>query len=326
MLKKTISATVLIIAGFTTFSQQTDIDTLSLPPIFEYSYEISSICMAHGKFYLPSEKCKVIFVADIKNPKNYEIIDLSHEPLFKSKIEIEGAALYKNHLFMVDEAQSKVFNYNSESKTLDSIETQKTDFKKCQNREYGLEGIAVDSVNNKVYILREKNAKSQSEIYVFKINENNNKISFEQTKKFYIQHSDINWRYSDLFFDQNIKKILCLKSYYNENDSCIENKFQIDTLSDCVKNNSVIKGDEKKFKNLDIDVCHFKSKNYSTNLEGICVYKENFYIVSDNHQGRAKCEFKDKKTLLFKMPYSENQNTKEIHSNKTGKLKKPRGK
>ena len=78
-----------------------------------------------------------------------------------------------------------------------------------------MEGLTVNPNQKLIYILRERNGNNQTEIYTLEIG-NNDSLNYKN--KFIINHNNNNWRYSDLYYDQDENVLFGLRSFYNRNE------------------------------------------------------------------------------------------------------------
>ncbi len=312
-MKNVIAISLLILIGKLSFAQG---QKIGLSKEFQEGYELSSIYIDDSFVYLPTEKCKKILKISTKSLSSGKPLTtcghIDMGPLFAAKkatsVEIEGIAFYNGHLLMADEKKPAIWDYDLSGHQLNEMEIKGFDISQDVG-DSGVEGITVDPVNNLCYILKERGPESHSTIHVFKISG----LTLDFQYNIPIKHNSANCRYSDIYYDVQSKYLLCLKSCYC-GKNCKENAYAIDRfflkfykkgeiLKSADQSSLAIKGMEKT----EIEGM------YSTNLEGLCIYKTDAYLVSDNVWGgsetlvdRSCKEQQRKSALLLKIPgYSE---------------------
>lgn len=277
---------------------QNNVELLSNNSFFENALQCSGLIIYNQKLYMPAEKCNKLIVTDINgnNPETVSL-DFSGIGIDPQSTELEGLALYKNYLFLTDESSQnhRLYYYNLSIKHLRTIESG--DVLNGDTAEYGIEGIAVDTTKNTCYVLKEKDGHGQSIIREFNIVEKDESITLEFRRNIYVVHPNNSWRYSDLYFNYDDKYLYCLKTTYGS--------YQVDTIpTDHLRKGDITIPKEKMklFMDISEDVILCEKDGYDSNLEGITIYKNQLYVVSDN----AKTDDRDceragsKKTLLLK--------------------------
>lgn len=271
---------------------------LSNNSFYKKLWQFSGLTIYNNRIYMPAEKCSKLIVTDTNGIyKNIIFIDFSIIGVDSKNTELEGVAAYKNHLFITDESSKQhcLYSYNLSSKNLYKIESG--DVLNKDIGEYGMEGIAIDSINNKCFVLKEKNGNKQSVIREFELIEKGDKITLRFIRNIYIAQPDFSWRYTDLYFNHIDKNLYCLKTKIGE--------YQIDTISIplTIDDETIPIELNKKFMDISNTVNMYNKVGYHSNLEGLAIHNGNIYIVSDNaYTSDRNCDKpSEKKTLLLKI-------------------------
>jgi len=274
------------------------INNLPLPEEMNKQVCISGMKFFDGKLYMVSERCPEIFIAD---PVTAAITGkiITQVP---QDFEMEGMTSYKKKLYLVSENAVAIYEVDPANGHAKVINTSIALPPKSKSGD-GMEGIAANEVSNKFYLLRERNEDmSRSQIYTFSIEpgSEDNSFSLKYESMIELPLNNPQWRYSDISYDQEKNRLLCLKSFskgklrqqYIETIEIDKNgNLQVETLKDlAVENFSGISN-------------QYKDQDYSMNLEGITVDAAgNIYVVSDNTSGKAQCEMPAKeKTILLQL-------------------------
>jgi hypothetical protein len=182
---------------------------------------------------------------------------------------------------------------------------------------FGIEGIAVSESAGICYVLKERNENFESEIRQFRIRQENGMIFFDSVSNTIVEHdkdntqAEKNWHYTDIYHDEDTKRLYLLKSFFVDYSSSL-NRYHIDTLEKItgrINRDFIPKTGNKLFFDLSDEmkktatISLAAGKRYSTNLEGICFYAGDCYIISDNKWGdSADCNIlSDERTLFLKI-------------------------
>jgi uncharacterized protein YjiK len=275
-----------------------EINNVILPDALNKQVCISGAKYLDGKLYFASERCPMILVMDPENSNTINSIPL----MVPKEFEMEGMTSYKNKLYLVSENAVAIYEADINSGSVKVIETSIPLPPKSKNGD-GMEGIAANGTDNKFYLLRERNENmTRSQIYIFSIEpgsgDNSFSLKYESMTELPLQTPQ--WRYSDICYDKDNDRLLCLKSFskgklrqqYLESVD-IDKKGNPDAGT--LKNVPV-----EKFSDISNE---YKDQGYSMNLEGITIDKDgNIYIVSDNTSGKAQCDQPSKeKTILLQL-------------------------
>ncbi len=275
-----------------------EINNVHLPDALNKQVCISGAKYLDGKLYFASERCPLILVMDPENSNTINSIPL----MVPKEFEMEGMTSYKNKLYLVSENAVAIYEADINNGSVKVIETSIPLPPKSKDGD-GMEGIAANGTDNKFYLLRERNEDmTRSQIYTFSIEPGSEDNSFSLKYESMIELSlkTPQWRYSDICYDKENDRLLCLKSfskgklrqqYLESVDIDKKGNLQAETL----KNVPV-----EKFSDISNQ---YKDQGYSMNLEGITVDKDgNIYIVSDNTSGKAQCDLPAKeKTILLQL-------------------------
>lgn len=265
----------------------------------EFSNKIgaSGVAFNNDKLYIILERCKKILVVNTLSVTK-DIIPLNKLP--NANKNLEGITIYNNSFFLMDEDSPKIYKCDLNGKFLQEFifePIEKPIHKKAGD---GFEGITIDSVNKVIYVLHER-AKYKSGwasmIYTLKIQE---KPKLEILSSHLLPLEDSSWRYTDLFFDK--KSLICIKTKYDNSAQSCEGEYLLYRIPIDVSGKLSSDIEEKNITSL---VCHWKSQNYDSNIEGVTLDKQGYmYLVSDNVSNSSSCDENkpaDKKTLLLKI-------------------------
>jgi uncharacterized protein YjiK len=252
----------------------------------------------NSKLYFASERCPVIFEFDADTRQITNNINIQVPQNF----EMEGLTSYKNKLYLISENTAAIYEVNITNGDIRIVETSNPLPAKTKSGD-GMEGIAANEKDHKFYLLRERNEDmSKSQIFTYSIepSSEDNSISLKYESMIELPLLNPQWRYSDICYDQENNRLLCLKSYskgklrqqYLETVLVDESgKLMAETLQNIpVENFSSISNE-------------YKDKAYSMNLEGITVDKDGtIWVISDNTSGKAQCDMIAKeKTILLQL-------------------------
>lgn len=275
---------------------QYSINNVPLPSEMNNQVCISGMKFYDGKLYLASERCPIIFVADPISGKILNSINLQ----VSQKFEMEGLTSYKKKLYLISEEAVALYEVDLESGSTRIVSTSISLPPKSKEGD-GMEGIAGNETNQKFYLLRERNEEmTNSEIYTFSVETEKEGLSLKFESKIAMPLENTQWRYSDICYDKENNRLICLKSYskgklrqqFLESINIDANgMLQVETLKDI----PVDKFSEISNK--------YKDQDYSMNLEGITLDNNgNIFIISDNTSGKAKCDQPAKeKTILLEL-------------------------
>lgn len=275
-----------------------EINNIVLPDVLNKQVCISGTKYLDGKLYFASERCPVILVMDPENNNTINSIPLK----VPQEFEMEGMTSYKNKLYLVSENTVAVYEADINTGSVKVIETSIPLPPKSKDGD-GMEGIAANGTDNKFYLLRERNEDlTRSQIYTFSIEpgSEDNSFSLKYESIIDLPLKTPQWRYSDICYDKENNRLLCLKSfskgklrqqYLESIDIDKKGNLQAETL----KNMPV-----EKFSDISNE---YKDQGYSMNLEGITIDRAgNIYVVSDNTSGKAQCDMPAKeKTILLQL-------------------------
>ncbi len=274
------------------------INNMTLPAEMNKQVCISGMKYLDGKLYFASERCPLIIVMDPATSTIIKTISLQ----VPQEFEMEGMTSYKNKLYLISENIAAIYEVESSTGALKTIETSIPLPPKSKSGD-GMEGIAGNSNDNKFYVLRERNENmTKSQIYTFSVEpgseDNGFSLKYESMIELPLQTAQ--WRYSDICYDKENDRLLCLKSfskgklreqYIEAVDIDKKGNLLIETLKNVpVENFSGISN-------------QYKDQSYSMNLEGVTIDKDgNIYVVSDNTSGKAQCDQAAKeKTILLRL-------------------------
>ncbi len=292
-----------------TSAQKHNIQLIELPQAFNSELEISGLVGHNDSLYFISEREKIVFVVNRKNYSLHSTISLTQPILHYNSlnpeneinirtIEMEGITWHNGNLLLVDEGNTALYLFQLRNNTIEKMQTDINLSEFTGSR--GMEGIAINTTQKLVYILRERNGNNQTEIYTFKIVEEN---LLNYLQKFTIDHDSNNWRYSDIYFDQDENMLYGLRSFYNhslpETAKCYVDQIPVNATgfphqpvlfhNDETLNDSIIQNRCK----------------YVSNLEGIYKTVKKIYLVSDNRHGSKNCNPKPVKTMFIEYILNE---------------------
>lgn len=294
-----VSATLSVIAAVAQpMPLPYTIQNMPLPDALNKQVCISGMKYMDGKIYFASERCPVIFAIDPATSAITSTININVTQVY----EMEGLTSYKNKLYAVSENMVAIYEINPADGATQELKTSQPLPPKSKNGD-GMEGIAANETNNKFYLLRERNEEmTVSQIWTFSIEpgSEDNSFSLKYESMIELPLKNPQWRYSDICYDKENDRLLCLKSYSKGKlrQQFIE-AIEIDKSGNLQK---------ETLKDLNVERFseisnEYKDQDYSMNLEGITVDKDgNIWIVSDNTSGKAMCDMPAKeKTILLQL-------------------------
>lgn len=308
-MKTFLTILIFLIISLFTKAQEHNIQFIDLPQAFNSELEISGLVGHNDTLFFISEREKVVLVVNRNTYKLLSTISLT-EPIldYNSRnpeneinirtIEMEGITWHNNNLLFVDEGNTALYLFKLRTNTIEKMQTDINLSEFTGSR--GMEGIAINIAQKLVYILRERNGNNQTEIYTFKM-VNDNFLKYLQ--KFTIDHDSNNWRYSDLYFDLDEKMLYGLRSFYNHNSpesaKCSVDQIPVDTKG--FPHQPIrFHNDE----NLNDSIIQNRCE-YVSNLEGIYKTGKKIYLVSDNRRGSKNCNPNPVKTMFIEYTLNE---------------------
>ena len=299
----TLSVTV-ICAVFLSFNPLYSISNIPLPAEMDKQVCISGLVYSSDRLYFASERCPMIIASEPSTGKILETYRMNVPQNF----EMEGITTFKNKFYLVSENVAALYEFDPTTKAFRQVQTGNPLPPKTKNGD-GMEGIAGNAVNNRFYLLRERNDDmSFSQIFTYTVKETEGGLSLEQESMIPLPLENPQWRYSDICFDPENSRLLLLKSY---SKGRLRQQF-IEAL-EIDKEGKLVAGSVTNVpvENFSTISTQYKDQDYSMNLEGITLDTEgNLYVVSDNTSGKAACdEPARERTILLKL--KKNQPSKE---------------
>ena len=299
---KTISLIAACLSALGSFAQPMPvpyvIQHIPLPAAMDKQVCISGMKYMDGKLYFASERCPLILVAD---PANGDITGTISTQAGQ-EYEMEGLTSYKNKLYAVSENIVAVYEIDPATGATHALSTSVPLPPKSKSGD-GMEGIAANETNNKFYLLRERNENMTfAQIWTFSIEPSgeDNSFSLKYDSMIELPLPNPQWRYSDICYDKENDRLLCLKSY---SKGKLRQQF-IEAIE--IDRNGNLQQETLKDLNIErfSEISNtYKDQDYSMNLEGITVDKDgNIWVVSDNTSGKAQCDLPAKeKTILLQL-------------------------
>jgi len=272
------------------------VDQINLPPDLNKQVCISGMKFYNKQLYLASERCPFIIVFDPEKRQISNTINLRVPQNF----EMEGMTSYKDKLYLVSESKAAVYEVTIATGAVKTMQTSIPLPEKLKSGD-GMEGIAANEKNNKFYLLRERNEDlTKSQLYTFSVEKSSESGDFMLKYESMIEMplETPQWRYSDICFDSDKDRLLCLKSY-----SKGKSRQQYLESIDIDNSGKLLEATRKTIpveKFTDASIA-YKTQDYSMNLEGITIDDNGtIYIISDNTSGKASCDVEAKeKTILL---------------------------
>lgn len=301
--KKIISLLLVFISTVTT--AQYSINLYTTTPQLANRISISGIAILNNKLYMAAERCKKLFVADLSTHQIVDTIQL----ISTDTLEIEGIAEYNKQLYCVSETNSKTYHINLITGKL-TPQSYELDFSKLLGpfKGDGLEGIAINTPSNLLYVLLERNStKDYAQIYTFEYNLTSavDALQLNFRNSFSLKLDSVEMRYSDFCYDAATNNLLLLKSFYKNKIG----RYSVETLA--LDNDGMPKGLPAVAENLNPIfftqvIRSYENLGFDSNLEGIAIDEKGvIYITSDNAMGEANCEPNaekpSKKTLVIEL-------------------------
>jgi uncharacterized protein YjiK len=273
------------------------INNIPLPEAMNKQVCISGMKFMDNKLWFASERCPIIYAAD---PASGQIVN-SVSIRVPQEFEMEGMTSCQGKLYLVSENTAAVYEVDAVTGDLRVVSTSIPLPPKSKNGD-GMEGVAANESHNKFYLLRERNEeRTQAEIYTFSINrDEKGSLSLTYESMISLPLENPQWRYSDICFDNENKRLLLLKSY---SKGKLRQQY-LETIETDAEGNIA----SSRLQNIPVDRFsdisnHYKDQDYSMNLEGITIDDSgNIYIVSDNTSGKAQCDLPAReKTILLEL-------------------------
>ncbi len=300
--------TVPVVCCFTLLSAQPpsvplySITQIPLPAAMDNQVCISGMVYEGQHLYFASERCPMIIVSDPETGAIVRTINIR----VNQNYEMEGMTAYNNKLYLISENIASVYEVDLTTGALRTVQTSQALPEKSKSGD-GMEGIAANKLNNKFYLLRERNDNmSASQIFTYSIEGGtaDQPLSLKYESMIELPLDDPQWRYSDICYDGDNAKLILLKSYSKGRlrkqfiesiDISAEGKLAAETIKNIpVENFSTISN-------------QYKEQDYSMNLEGVTLdTKGNIFVVSDNTSGKAQCDAPAReKTILLQLKKKE---------------------
>ncbi len=300
---RTHLAAVLTSISFITYAQPPKVPMYTINNIPLSTEMNKQVCISgmkylDSKLYFASERCPMIIAAD---PNTGEISSTLRIQVPR-EFEMEGMTSYHKKLYLVSENTAAVYEVDVQTGELREIQTTMALPAKSKDGD-GMEGIAANEAHGKFYLMRERNVeKTQTEIYTYSIEQKDEQtapvLTYESTITLPLENPQ--WRYSDICFDRENSRLLCLKSY---SKGKLRQQF-LESI-DIDANGNL---QRETLKNMPVDKFseisnEYKDQDYSMNLEGITIDDAgNIYVISDNTSGKAQCDMPAKeKTILLQL-------------------------
>lgn len=253
--------------------------------IYKNKNEFSGLARQRDKFYLLAEKCRKIMTWEaVKNVYGLIEFDEQNPLLFNS--QLEGLAVLNDTILLsCDERNARIISINIVQKSVKNVDVVGTNLQEWTGN-VGMEGIAIDQQRKKIFLLREKDNGGRSEVRIFNLITEEGNIILKVTDTLIFKHENENTRYSDIAYDSVRDHLLLLKSYYTGNPCSKENKYIIDTLElngifSGIRKVHTLKSKQLAFLNVSSYVTGLCG-DYNTNLEGLTIYNNYLYLISDN--------------------------------------------
>jgi uncharacterized protein YjiK len=293
--------TAVIMAAFHALNAPIySVSNIPLPPEMDKQVCISGMVYNGGSLYFASERCPLIIETE---PLTGKITNRFHMEV-PQNFEMEGVTAYNNKLFLVSENIAAVYEYNPATSSFRQVTTSIELPAKSRNGD-GMEGIAANHTQKKFYLLRERNEEmTRSQFFTYAIDtDTSGVVSLRYESMLELPLENPQWRYSDICYDAQNARLICLKSYSKGR----MRKQYIESI-DIDSNGNLVAESVKNVpvENFSTISNQFKEQDYSMNLEGVTMDPTgNIFIVSDNTSGKAICDEPAKeKTILLMLKKS----------------------
>nr|WP_295931914.1 esterase-like activity of phytase family protein [uncultured Dyadobacter sp.] len=267
-----------------------------LDSTFSNALEVSSIVTKDNRLILIPEKCKSLYVCNLSGARQ-TIQRIDDNNIHGDEVEIEGATLYSNGMLLADERVGRILYIDSSTGIASVVDSDYDLSGDIGNM--GMEGIAVDESRDLCYILKESNGNGESIMRVFKIANGKSLPVLTFLKNIRLPQPSKNWRLTDLVYNPVDDYVYMLKSQKGSYEIVrISSK-----LMEKVSNDDLIQ--YQPYKNLTNLVNSFENAGFNTNIEGIALTNDSFFVVSDNATSPfAICsESGEGKTLLLRIAF-----------------------
>ncbi len=283
--------TIILITIITSHSKRVEDPGPYDIAMFDKEISASGIIYNKGIFYIALERCSAILKINSENKDSSQIIDVKT----KDCSQIEGITIWEDNLYSIDEYNKIVYKTNLETKKTDIINLFKDAYNIYKQGENdGYEGIAYNEKNQVFYLLVER-VKKDTCAYIFtaKISKDEKKLipAFKRKNKFPLMLENVEWRYTDIYYDSEKSRILALKTKFGT--------YHIDVIPIDTMGKPLFK-ETKKLMDISDTINAYTKKKYSSNIEGITMdEKDRIFVISDNVTGAASCITKADSITLF---------------------------
>lgn len=276
---------VLLLLQATPGKGQVTINRKDLPGDTK-GYGISSLCYSDGIMYMPAERRPGIFRFD-------QSFNLLSPYRFNSKdpFEIEGCTFFKGNMYLLSENKAALYRREADGRLVKILDN----LPQAENND-GMEGLTTNGTDRFYLLLeRKKTGNHWSGIlYTYGLNADttNSLLSLIDTAEIRLPSEE--YRCPEILYEAGSKTLLVLISKIN--DYAVEQMpLSKNGFPEVSKRRKVLHteltGAAKKY----------KMAGYDSNLEGMTMYNNALYLISDNCWFNAgKCS-EDTETLLLEI-------------------------
>jgi Esterase-like activity of phytase len=248
-------------------------------------YGISSLCYDNGVFYMPAERMPVIYRFDpMFRPLTADTFKSIHP------YEMEGCTYFKGGLYLLSENKAALYRRKADG----TLATVLDHLPEPVNND-GMEGLTTNGTDRFYLLLERKKIKNHwsAILYTYGLNTDTTISLLTLINTAEIELPSEAYRYSDILYDASSNTLLLLRSKINE--------YAIEQVTLTKNGFPEIR---KRRKILDDTLSKAANKynevGFDNNLEGMTMFNNVLYIVSDNCFGfPGKC--KRRKTMLLEI-------------------------
>jgi len=169
-------------------------------------FDVSSIISVDSNIFIVADKPWNNYLYQLNISERRAFVNNRYKLPIRRKIDLEGLDYCCGKFFFVDERQSALFTFDTVNSTIENIdldlEAFDKDYQKWGNKSF--EGIAVDSINEVIYLGKERGPKR-----IFKFDMKNNSLSEPFIELCKLNDFDI----SDMKYQDNWLYILDRKNF-----------------------------------------------------------------------------------------------------------------
>ena len=261
--------------------------------------ELSSLDLRGDTLLMISEGCATLYEFVLSDLDPGRTNSYSSTTKFKTRCgaDLEALATWGAYLLYTDEKDNRIFALHRRTGERIQVQVQSGSLPAQSGKKgsYGLEGLEIDETNNRLYVIQEKDpSETFAPLQTYQIRQENGQLILTFEKEISLPLSD-GYRYCALALDPANSQLYLLRTQYEN--------YWIDGFE--LFTDGSLDLESLETYNLSDLVNPLEDQGYSTNVEGLSLNRNGFFIVSDNYFGsRNKCsKSSDAKTALLHIQF-----------------------